>query len=291
LTDLHTYQVLNALLANTRFWKAKDGSVPGTMRIWAGKVQTMENPDDLKTEVMADIYPSLPLIQQIVMGLAERRVGLNELSSPSKMLGNRTAGITAISMLQQVNKRFTPAFDGMKMAAAEAVKQCLYRYQERLLAGDHAVAAHICRLLGDNDGNAVIGILKDENFDNNHKIELSASSASVNREADRQNAIMLVNVLSQYYQRMLELVGVASNPQVPQQVRDVASKIAVAASEVIERTIRTFDQIRDPSSFIIDMADNMEQMNVPENDINSLLQQLGGGNYPPMLEGGAVGMP
>jgi hypothetical protein len=36
-------------------------------------------------------------------------------------------------------------------------------------------------------------------------------------------------------------------------VRNVAVKIAEASGEVIDRTIRTFDQVRDPAAFIVDM--------------------------------------
>ena len=261
-SEIHNARTLNMLLANCRFWKAREGSVPETMKIWGNKVQMLSDPTDLVAEQMADIYPSAAQAQAITTSLAERRVGVNEMSMPrpSQVLGSRTPGITAMSLLQQVNRRFTPAFDGYRNGTGAAVKQCLYRYQERLLAGDRAVEEDIMSVMGDEDGRLVIDVLRDDKFDEGMKIELTASSASVNRDADRQNSIMLVNLLAQYYQRTLELVSIAANPTTPPVIRDVAQKIANSAGEIIERTIRTFDQVRDPNTFIIDVNDELDAM-------------------------------
>ena len=210
---------------------------------------------------MGEIYSSSAQDEAIGISLAERRVGVNDMSipRPSQILGSRTPGITALSMLQKVNQRFTPAFDSLRFALANALKQCMYRYQERLLAGDIVAEKHIHDILGAEDGALVVQTLKHKDFDRGVSIEMMASNAAVNKESERQNSIMLTNLLATYYQRALELVMLASNPQVPEPVRDTAKKIAESASNIIERTIRTFDEIRDPGAFIIDIAEEIDQ--------------------------------
>lgn len=261
-TVVHNQRVLNMLLANARIWKGRESSVPETMTIWPGKVITLANPDDLQGEQMADIYPSSLVAEQVTISLAERRLGVNDLSTPrpSAVLGSRTPGITALSMLQQISKRFTAAFDQMRHTSARAVRQCLYRYQERLLSGDRETVSHLERVLGPAEAAGVIALLKDKDFDESVAVELTSSSASVNRDADRQNAIMLVNLLAQYYQRTLELVSVSANPATPPAVREVATKIAEAAGKIIERTIRTFDVVRDPETFIVDVEAELDSI-------------------------------
>lgn len=298
LTKLHNYQTLNALLANCRIWKGKEGRIPEGMKIWPGRVIELMDPDqDLKAEVMADTYSSLPQIQLMVMQLAERRVGANELAPQPRpsMFGSRMPGITAMSMLQQVNKRFTPAFDGAKDALARSLMQCMYRYQEQILSNNQAAIEHIYAVLGTNDGSRVVAILANQNFDENMLVEMTAASASVNREADRQNAMMLVQLLAGYYQRTLELVGIASSPETPPEVRKIALKIATAAGEVIDRTIRTFDQVRDPSLFIIEVEDEMQSAmaNAPQQGLGQLLQLMeqqgqGQGGAIPLLPQGMM---
>lgn len=287
-TEIHNSRTLNMLLANTRFYVAKDGAVPETTKIWPSKVQfILGDVNDLKAFPMADIYQSSPQAQVITTALAERRVGTGELSKPSSVMPSHTSGIATLSVLQQVNRRFTPAFDAFKLATGGAIIQCLYRYQERLLVGDKEVEKHIVELMDSQEGRLVIDVLKDENFDENFKVELTVSSASVNRDADRQNAIILVNLLATYYQRTLELVAIAANPQTPEPVRDVARKIANSAGEIIERTIRTFDQIRDPEAFIVDVNAELDKIEgVGQEGLVGLADLLGkasqfGQEFPP----------
>ncbi len=194
-----------------------------------------------------------------------------------------------MSMMQQVNKRFTPAFDGAKEALARSLMQCMYRYQEKVLAGQKKVIQHIYNVLGAEDGSRVVALLSDQKFDENVVVELTAASASINKEADRQNAMMLVQILSGYYQRTLELVAIAADPQAPPEVKEVALRIANAAGEVIDRTIRTFDQVRDPALFLVEVDDAMESAmaNAPQQGLGQLLQMMGGmqGQDVPLLPG------
>jgi len=134
--------------------------------------------------------------------------------------------------------------------------------------------ATIFQVLDYESANLVIDALKNDSFDEQVDIELTAASASVNREADRQNAILLTNLLGQYYQRTLELVSIAANPQTPPEVRTIANRIASAAGEVIDRTIRTFDQVRDPATFVIDVENTMTQLEDQGGSPQAALQQL-----------------
>lgn len=262
-TDLHNHQVINVTLANVRMWGVQRGAVPdsGTIEVFPGRIIPLADPaNDIRELRLSDIYPSLPATQGMVIGLAERRVGINDINlpRPSQVIGSRTPGITTMSMLQQVNKRFTPAFDQMRLATSEAVVEGIRRYSERIQGGDVAIEDYLRELLGEQDAALVIEILSKPNFLQRVAVELTASSASVNREADRQNAVMLVNLLGQYYDKALQLVQMASDPQIAQPVRDAAQKIAAAAGEVIERTLRTFDQVRDPQTFIVDISNEID---------------------------------
>lgn len=289
-TEIHNYAMLNMLLANCRFWKAKTGTIPPGTKFWPNKIQEMDDVDDLQPEQMGEIYPSILQAQSVAIGLAERRVGSGEISSPrpSSIAGSRTPGITALSFLQQANKRFTPAFDSMRRATSGALMQCQYRYKEKLLADHPGVEDHIIDVMGLVDGKLVIEVLKNEKLEEGIQIELTASSASVNADADKQNAMLLVNVLSAYYEKTLLLIQIASNPQVPPAVQAVAKKIAEVSGEIIERTIRTFDQVRDPETFIIKADEELDKIPNLDQDGLAGLGDLVGQLSPPSPEGVAV---
>lgn len=264
VTEIHNHRVTNMLLANSRFWKAGEGSgMSETESFWPSKVKLMTDPSQLEGVELADIYPTSAQAEQITMALAERRVGLSDMGNqgrPSHMLGNRTPGITALSYLQQVNRRFAPAFDAMRFATAGAVRQCIYRYREQILAGNTAAEAAISEVVGEEDAQRIVKTLRTEHFENSVEIELTASSASVNREADRQGWMMLAQFLTGYYEKTMQLVMIAANPQTPEPVRDVAKKIAEKSGELIDRTLRTFDQVRDPAALILKLDDELDQM-------------------------------
>ena len=287
LTDIHNETMANMILANERHWVGRDGVVPGNMRLRRGKITLVPSPkDDLIPLQMADVYPSSFNAQMQIMNLAEKRVGVNEMSQPQGgSMGSRTPGITALTMMQQVNKRFTPAFDGMRQGLGMAAQQCMYRYQEKILANDADVMAHIVQVMGQEDGQRVINVLNNPNFDEAMTVELTASNPSTNREADRQNAVMLTNVLERYYSQVMQLVLLAANPQTPAPVRDIATKIASKAEIMIDRVMRTFDQVRDPATFALgletEMANLEQQMPQIEQQMMQQMvmeQMVGGGS-------------
>jgi hypothetical protein len=274
ISDVHNYATLNVLLANSRMWVGSE-NLSETMKIWPGKyVQTANPREDLQALQMADVYSSIWQDQMVTMQLANQRVGINDVSRGSS-IPSRTPGITAMSFIQQVSRRFVPAFDSMRLCISNAIAQAVYRYQERIMSGDVNAEAGILQILGYEDGLLVLAALRSETFDEQVDIELTASSSTVNREAERQNAIMLTNILAQYYQRTLELITIASNPQTPPEVVSVARKIIESAGEVIDRTMRTFDQVRDPSLFLIEVEDEMNKIEVDTQQQQGLQQLMG----------------
>jgi hypothetical protein len=262
LTDVYNHQLDNAFLANVRMFKSRYGAVKGgTVNIWAGRNLEMVNPEDLVEIKLSDTYMSLDAIQDKITSLAERRTGANELTHPNQQqtFGNRTPVGTSQALLSQANRRFTPAFDAIRLGTAGAMRQAILRYAERVRAGDTLVIEHLVRKLGPSDAEQVIDCLRDEHFDESIGISVTASSNAINKDADRQNAVLLANTLAPYYEKMLMLAQAMANPMTPPEVRSVALKICSATSELIDRIVRTFEQFKDPETFIVDPSQEIEQ--------------------------------
>ncbi len=277
VSETHNERMLNMKLANCRMWAVKEGSIYETMEVHPSKVMGFGDPSrDIQSLQMADVYPSSSQAEAMLITYAERRSGLSDLQTgASSSMGTRTPGITAMSMLQASSQRFTPAYDAMRTATAGAVRQCLYRYQERAMLGDKDVDRRLEMVLGRDDAQLVLELLRREDFDDAMSVELTASSATINRDSDRQNAMLLVQTLGQYYQQVLQLMMLVANPQVPEVVRKTGEKILGAAAEAMDRMIRTFDQVRDPAMFIVELDDVMKQEegSVAGNEIAKFLGQ------------------
>lgn len=279
-SDIFSYWTANMLLANCRMWAAPPGQLDSPFVVHPNKLIELSDPKSFMPIQMADVYQSGPAAVAMIMSLAERRTGTNDMSMPrpSQVLGSRTPATTSTLLFQQVNRRFTPAFDQVRLCMAGCIRQAMYRYQEQLLAKNKYAETHIMEVMGAEAGLEVIEVLRDVNFDEAVKIELTASSATVNRDVERQNAMFLVGLLAQYYEKVVQLVTIVANPQTPPQVADVAKKIAVAAGEIIERTIRTFDSIRDPGTFIIEFekeVDDAANSAADANSLQALMMMLG----------------
>lgn len=256
-SEIHNQRVLNMMLANCRLWVGKEGRINESMDVWPSKVVLTDDPkSDFIGLAMADVYPSSERAEALVNAYGERRVGLNDLQQGQPgNLGSRTPATTAISVLQAVNQRFAPAFEGMRAATAAAVRQCLYRYQERALLNDPEVDRRLRRVLGNEDAQLVLEVLRSREFDDSMSVEMTANSATINKDADRQAALQLMQTLSTYYEQVLGLAQLLAQPGVPDQILATGQKVLDAAAEALDRTIRTFDQVRDPSTFVIRSSD------------------------------------
>lgn len=280
-TDALNNWIDNSFLANCRMYKGTPGALAeDTVLAWPGRYISSTDPEKLGELTMSDVYPSLPALFQVAMGLAERATGINDLSTPrpSQVLGSRTPGITALSLLQQTSQRHTPFFASFRSAAACAVRECLYREQERLLRGDTRLPDYLVKILGSENAALYIEALTSDEFDNSISIELTVTSAQMNKEVERQNAILLANIYRQYVTELVQAVILVSNPQVPPALRSVVEKAILATNEFMEKLLRTFSDVSNPGAFIIDPVPELQQLAAqPINPIAQLLSGLQGG--------------
>jgi hypothetical protein len=282
VTEQHCDRLASQKINNMSIFRARAGLVPGgNLLIFHGKVIDA-NKDDIERFDLGRSTMEATQSEQVSIMLAERRVGTAEISSPrpSQMFGNRTPGITALTAMQQANRRFTPAFDDIRFAVANGHMQCAYRYREQILAGNAAAAQNILRVMGPEDARRVINVLLSDHFEDGVNVEMTASSVSVNQEADRQNMLAIISTLGPYYQQALQLVQLASTPGQPEPVIQVSIRIAQAVSELLDRVLRTWPTMKDPQTFIVEMEDILDSLPLqPEglNGLGALIQQVAGG--------------
>lgn len=292
-SEVHNHRLLNMLIANVRHWIAKQGSVPDNLEIWANKVTFANDPKDIQALPMGDVYPSSIQAEEIVTALAERRVGteggVGAGASAPHSIGTRTPGITTMSVMQAQNSRFTPAFDQMRLGTCEALRQCLLRQRERILAGDKDLPQHMREVLGEG-ADLVEELLRHPNFHRYVAVEFTALSPQTNAAADQQAMTMLwQTAAANYYKPIMEMVAAVSQPGTNPALLDVAKQIAAKSTELFDRFLRTFDQTRDPKQFLLDLTESLDKVGEgqqQQNDLQQVLQSMFGGQ-----DGGGQGGP
>jgi hypothetical protein len=289
VTEVHNYTLLNLFLSNARIWVAREGAVPEKLEIMPGSVIKVLADDARQGLVelrMSDVYPSAFQAQGAAISLAERRVGTSGAAGMLSKGGSRTPGVTALSLLQQVNRRFAPAFDDMREKTAAAVRQAVYRYRERLLARDRAVEEHLLMVMDAERASLITELLTTGEFEKAVAIEMTASTAQVNREADRQNAILVANMMQSYYQQTAALALQAATQPMPPELRKLLMDVAAKGTELMDRTLRTFDNVRDPKSFLLDLTkleDTIEAGNAAQAQAEAMAAQAIAASHAPAI--------
>ena len=91
---------------------------------------------------------------------------------------------------------------------------------------------------------------------------------------------MLVDRLSIYYEKILQLATIATSPQTPPPVANVARMIAEKSAEVVDRVLRTFDSVRNPNDLIVHIENEIDK-GMQTNQIMQMIPVLGA-----MMNGG-----
>lgn len=281
VSDWHNFRMANARLVGSRAWGVKIGSpMSGTkLRIIPNKPLYFNDPSDIKEFKMADIYPSALQTEQYSSQLARERVGTMTDFQAKPMPGHRTPGVTMMAMLQQINKRFTTAFEEMRAGMAHALMQCVYRMHEKYREGGEVkgrIEDELTKLLGPEKAPKIFDVFRGPTQDLRSKvqIEMTASSQSINREADKQSAMQRLQVLGGYYDKVLQLAIVVANPQTPPAIKDLAVEVAKRSTVAMGQFLRAYESVRNAESLLID-----------EEAWDALVQQASGQGQPGQLSG------
>jgi hypothetical protein len=159
----------------------------------------------------------------------------------------------------KANQRFTPPFDNHRNATAEAVIQCLYRYQEQLLRDNPHALADVDRVFGKVEGGAslkkkFIETMTQDEYDLRDMFDLfiTASSVTINRAADQQALIQLSQIYEKYIAAETQAAMALDNPQIGENMKATVIEARDAARTYMKRILYTFQQIADYNSFILD---------------------------------------
>jgi hypothetical protein len=294
VTVIHNERVLNMRLANARVWKATQAIKPFLDRIWPGKVVAVSRTDEFSGEAMADVYPSSTAAEAMTTAYAERRSGISEQQAAAGRMGTRTPGFAAMSYMQAANRRFTPPFRNMRNCLGAAIMQCLYRIQERVRANDKAAIEDVLKVLGDERGPRFLELCSNvDDLIDAFECQITATSVSINREADRQSMLMLMNLWQSWQKQRLELAQFGAMAPTPQ-LKQLAEAIDRSAIQLLKRFLKSFEQLSDVDRYLAEIrgAEEMAQGLPPQAQqafqgfTNQLL--IGTGDR---IAGGAAGGP
>jgi hypothetical protein len=259
ISTLHNQQVDNATLANTRFFVGRRGVVRNGTQIWPGRFLTVPDPQrDITTVPISDVYPSMRQLETSCLAYAERRSGVADyqLGRESNVMGNRATATGTLALIQEGNRRFD--------LNVRDVRDCLGGVGKKLLLLNAQFRPQgMAYFVKGSDGELVEKVLNlpEEFVADGIGMELTASTATINREIEKQGLLAMMGTLTQYYQQLIQISGIAMNPATPPPVQQLALQMADGARYLMSMIVQTYeiravDTLLPPS-----LADQLEEAN------------------------------
>lgn len=240
ITTIHRQRVDNGTVANTRFYVGKRGMIKDGTMVWPGRVLTVQDPEkDLKAFQLGDVYPSMHQLEMAALAYAERASGVSDyqMGRESSIAGSRATATGTLAVIQEGNRRFDLNVRDMREGLGRVGKRILELNQRFRPRG----AAFFVQ--GEKEGELTEAVLSlpPEFSAAGMAIELTATTATINREIEKQGLIALMGLANQYYQTLGQAAMGLSNPQVPGELKELIVRMTQGGEYLFKRIAQTFD--------------------------------------------------
>lgn len=255
VNDLHKHRVDNAMVANTRLWKVQASTytqLPKGFRLWPGRMLPVNTMQDIEGLAMADVYQSTLEEELLTRRTNEQLIGLSDFSLSGGAAGDlrRIGATTALAAIQESGRTMNYRLNNVRETYAEMGSwtfEMLAHFRPTALFR-HVLgvqgAAHLEELM-DQPEEAIRGRML---------IELTASSATINSEVDKNTDMVLINIMSQYYTQYFQLAERLSDPQLPEELKEIGISMARGINELMKDILRDFNK-RNSALILTELAD------------------------------------
>ena len=238
ITAMHNQRLDSATLANTVMFKARKGAgIKQDEPIIPGRIWLLENPEDLQPMALGRQFDSTVPYEQLALDYARKRSGVSDYiqGNPTAAVGYGAAS-TTMAMLREGAKRFDQVMREIRVALGETGTRVAELYQQFNQKGKEFL------ILGDKDGAIVHEILQFpmELIRTGVSIEVTATSASLNKEMEIRNNTVIMQMLAQYYQQIMMAMSYVINPQVPEPLKIIAFQMAQGGSVLMRRILDSY---------------------------------------------------
>lgn len=244
ISTLHNQAIDNRTVSNTKMWEIVAGSTAD--RNFDGVAPGRVVKVDRLGEEIGTLDMGTPFTTEFAdgekMGLAyaQQRTGVSDFLS-GKDLGSgqsRETATTTMVKMQEARTRFNWTMDSARQAIAEIAEMTtslLHQFGDEATLGES---------LGEEDQDLISEFFSMEEDEVRSKIGLyvTASTASMNKEAEKQNLIALTQMLSQQTLTFeMPLVQLIINPAAPPALKEYAMGKLNGMRKLFDRILQTFD--------------------------------------------------
>lgn len=235
ISTIHNQRRDNMTVCNTQIWRVDpDSPLHKGYRIFPSAMLPAAK-DEIEGMTSGSVSPMAIDEERLSLELAEKRSGV---SNPMQGFGAGTmskrgvySAMGTLSLLQEGNTRTDLNVTDIRYSHTKVGRVVLSEYAEFGI-GDRASQFGS---LGEKLSMAL-------EFYKNRKIALPvyASTASVNREVEKQNDLMLTGIMQKHYAAVTQMLQAASNMMSPEDVKSYIPKAIKGLETLMEYVMRHF---------------------------------------------------
>lgn len=237
VSEIHNQRRDNQTVANTKVWRVNpDSKLHSGFRIFPSAMLPADK-DEIEPLSHGEVSSMTIDEERLSLDLAERRSGV---SPPQQGMGagtNTKRGVYSASgtmaLLQDGNRRTDLNISDFRYAHTILGRILSKQYANNGF-GDKRLD-----LFGSKSQ------LIQEAFDAIKKdimgLPVYSSSASVNKEVEKQSDLLLNGIMNGHYQMVANLMGQLQSPMVPQDVKDYLTKVIKASDKLMKTILKHFD--------------------------------------------------
>jgi len=235
VTAMHNQRLDSGTLANSTMFKGRTGVVNEDEPIYPGRWFILDNMEDVQTlNLNSGKMDSSVQYEPLTMQYAKARSGVNEhiAGQFAPSIGYATAH-TNIQQLQQATQRFDQTLREIRDALGSAVTRAVELYQQFDRPGK------MYQLLGEQDGAIMQAFIEFpvELIRDGVSIEVTATSASLNKEVEIRTNTILMQMVTEFYRQTIEAMMMAFQPGMPPPLQAIILQMVQGSAILLKRIL------------------------------------------------------
>ena len=250
LSTIHNQQLDNSTIANTRWFLGRKNAVKADTRIWPGRFLTVPDPErDVKAMQLGEVYNSMRALEVSVMSYMERRSGVSDysLGRESSVLGDRATATGTLAIIQEGNRRFDLNVRDVRETYGKVGRHVF------MLNNQYRPKGLAYMVQGEEGQFTEMAFdLPEEMVAHKLGFELTASSATINKQVEQAGLTQLLGILMQNMQAGQQSVMLLANPDVPPEAKEFTARYMAGLTQLVRRIASTFGE-KDSQYLVPDM--------------------------------------
>lgn len=232
----HNQRADNRTLANTSIWRVDPNSKLDAIMSLYPNAMVPASDGELEKLQMGANYPSSVEEEQLTLALARSRAGTDDpgFSGAGGDTVNKKGGLSAMgtfSVMQAGNRRVNLNITDMRYTHLKLGRKFLNQYAafgigERMQAFGEKAQYLKLALENVRSGKLILPI--------------KAATASINKELEKQNDMLLSQVMQRHHQGIAQIMQAVSNPSIPPEMKQFFVGWIDSASIIMARILRNF---------------------------------------------------